>query len=367
MASHVGAGPAVCLEDGLQVLPAPRERLQGALDRPDDAAERDLAGQEGVHRLLVGRVQDRRAPPAGVGRASGQPDGRKAGLVERVELERPQVLEVGRRHSVAKPVGIAEGDRDRKAHVGAPELRLQGAVHELDQRVNRALRVDDHRDVLKGHAEQMVGLDELQTLVHHGRRVDGHLWAHRPARVVQRLLDGDLVEVKVGMSPERAAARGDDQPANAIQTLSPQALPDGAVLGVDGPDAAGAGSLHHQRARHHEDLFGRKRDFLLRFQRGHRRSQRPRSRDRDHHDVASRVGDHRDDARVEVGLTRLALDDVFGVPACGAPALREPGQSQPFGIAIDDVQRLLADGAGSAEDRDVEGSAHQWMSWNMDK
>src|SRR5207247_5473804 len=100
---------------------------------------------------------------------------------------------------------------EREADVRPAELRIEGAVDELDQRVDDALRMDAHGDPVERDAVEVMCLDHLEALVHQRGRVDGHLGAHRPAGMVQGLLYGHLVEVQVGMRPERAAAGGDDQ------------------------------------------------------------------------------------------------------------------------------------------------------------
>ena len=67
------------------------------------------------------------------------------------------------------------------------------AVGELDHRVDDRLRVHDHLDLVVGDAEQLVGLDHLEALVH--QRADesiGDLRAHRPRRMGQRLVDVDV-------------------------------------------------------------------------------------------------------------------------------------------------------------------------------
>ena len=70
---------------------------------------------------------------------------------------------------------------------GIDSWAIDRAVAELDHRVDDRLGVDDHVDGVIGDAEQLVGLDHLEALVHQGGGVDGDLRAHRPGRVDQRL------------------------------------------------------------------------------------------------------------------------------------------------------------------------------------
>src|SRR5207237_10081872 len=78
----IGPCPAVGLEDLIEGPATAWERAERALDHPDDAAERDIAGHERVHRLLVGRVQDRRVYAAVAGRLASQADAGQHALLQ---------------------------------------------------------------------------------------------------------------------------------------------------------------------------------------------------------------------------------------------------------------------------------------------
>src|SRR5438270_2936586 len=214
--------------------------------------------------------------------------------------------------------------------------------------------MDDDADGFQRDPEQVMGLDHLQALVHQGRRVDRDLGPHRPPRVVERLLHRHLVQVEVGMRPERAAARRDDQAPDVLALLAPQALPDGAVLTVDRPYAPGPGGLHDQRPGHDQDLFGGQRDLLAGLQRRHGGLQRTRAGDRDHDQVAASVPDHGLDLVVELGVAGLAAHEVLSLAIARMDAFGEAEELEPVGVAVDDVQRLPADGTGGAEDHDIE-------------
>ena len=100
------------------------------------------------------------------------------------------------------------------------------------------LRVHDDVDALVRRPEQVVGLDQLEALVHQRRRVDRDLAAHRPGRVLERLLDGDLLELGAAAAAERAAAGGQDEPLDGPGALAGEQLVQRRVLGVDGDDRA---------------------------------------------------------------------------------------------------------------------------------
>ena len=73
-----------------------------------------------------------------------------------------------------------------------------------------------------GIAEQVVGLDDLQALVHERRRVDRDLAAHVPRRVLQRVLDADVLELGARAPAEGAARRGQDELLDASPAARPR-------------------------------------------------------------------------------------------------------------------------------------------------
>src|SRR3989454_7989102 len=137
-------GPAVRLEDVRQGLASSWKGRQGTLDRTDDGGERDRSRKKGVDGLLVGSVEDCGTAPAGARSLPSQANAGEALLVQGVGLQGREIRKLSRRDGFRNTVGIAEGDRDREAHVRAPELGLQRAVDELDHRVDDALRVNRH-------------------------------------------------------------------------------------------------------------------------------------------------------------------------------------------------------------------------------
>ena len=99
-----------------------------------------------------------------------------------------------------------------------------------------------------GHAEQQVGLDQLQPLVDQRGRVERDHRAHVPGRMGQRLVDGDAGQLGAAPSAERAAGRGQHEPVHLVGPPAAQALGQRGVLGVDGHDLPGRGGRRHQRA-----------------------------------------------------------------------------------------------------------------------
>ena len=106
--------------------------------------------------------------------------------------------------------GSVEGVGDRHPHVRVAEMGQGRAVDEVDQRVDQRLRVDDDVDPLVRHPEQMVGLDQLEALVHQRRRVDRDLAAHLPGRMRERLLAGDRRRGRCGRGTGHPRRSGRD-------------------------------------------------------------------------------------------------------------------------------------------------------------
>ena len=82
--------------------------------------------------------------------------------------------------------------------------------------------------------EEAAGLDDLQSLVEHGRGVDGDALAHDPGGVLERLRGRDVVEVCERGVAEGAAGGGEPDLLDLVGCAAAQALVDGVVLGVDG-------------------------------------------------------------------------------------------------------------------------------------
>ena len=129
----------------------------------------------------------------------------------------------------------------------------------LDHRVHDRLRVDHHLDRVVGDPEELVGLDDLEALVHQGRGVDGDLGSHRPGRVGERLSHADRGQILSWTAPEGSTRRGEDQSSDVALVAGPQALVEGAVLRIDRDDLGAGGPsrpLHHRCAGDQRLLVG---------------------------------------------------------------------------------------------------------------
>ncbi len=143
------------------------------------------AAQEGVHGDLVGGVEHARRGAAGHARprAPGAGTGSVARRAARRSASRPRP---GRARAPARRRARGGAARRRSAPAcpgarGAPAPRRRKRAPGVDDR----LRVHDDVDPVVRRAEEVVGLDHLEALVHQRRRVDRDLAAHRPRRVLR--------------------------------------------------------------------------------------------------------------------------------------------------------------------------------------
>ena len=129
---------------------------------------------EVAHRHLVGGVEDGAAVASRLGGGARRRQTRDRQRGQRLKSRAPLG---GRRRRRRRwdALGVGERVLDREAHVGQPELRLVRAVDELHERVHDALGVDHGADSRVRESVQPFGLDDLERLVDEGRRVDGDL------------------------------------------------------------------------------------------------------------------------------------------------------------------------------------------------
>ena len=154
----------------------PGSSLQHLLADGGNVGEADLASEERGDRDFVGGVQDRAGAAARPQRLARDAQRREADLIRRFEGQLPDLAEIqtiGRRRDA---LGPAQRVGDRRAHVRAAELRQHRAVAIRDHAVDDRLRMHQDLDLLVRQPEQVVRLDQLEALVHHGRRIRPRSW-----------------------------------------------------------------------------------------------------------------------------------------------------------------------------------------------
>ena len=334
--------------------------VEDGLDHPAYIKESDSSGKEHLHRLLISSAQRRRprAPaPADFDRHLEQ---RIALGLPRLEGEAPSRDRIEPGYAlIIDPVRVEEGVLDRQDHVGRTYLSLHRAVVELDHRVDDALRVDYDLDLLPWNAEQMMGFNYLEGLVHKRRGVDGYLRPHLPCGVGQGLLGRDSRKVgQIGVA-EGAPGSRYDEPGYA-SVLAPEALPDRVRLAVHRQQrhAVLTGVAHDQVSGHYDGLLVGERDILARFHGGKCGAER---------DIADCGGHDHVDVRVDHHLIEPALHRptgengllLFGRPAAGEQPWPElfdlrlkrgqagvgcqPYDAEAFRKGADDLKSLGAD------------------------
>ncbi len=229
------------------------------------------------------------------------------------------------------------------------------------------LRVDDDGDALIRHAEEVMGLDRLEALVHQRRRVDRDPPAHRPGRVRERLLDADPGEI--GATAERPAGGGQDQALDRAGLRGPDQLEQRRVLGVDRkqPRPGCLGQRRGQLAADHQALLVGEGDVDPLAERDDGRPEPGRADHPVEDEVGAGAGDqllnpllaHKHAAvpgRARP-LCRGGIGECHGrhamLPRLLQHFLPARGGSQPDHLKLfrrgDDLQRLGADRAAAAE------------------
>src|SRR5205809_1503203 len=96
--------------------------------------------------------------------------------------------------------------------------------------------MNNDRNLVRWHIEQTAGLDDLETFVHQGCRINGDSVAHLPCGVIQRLLYRDIGKLGFWRMQERPARRGKPDTANFFHAPARKTLVDSVVLAVDGQE-----------------------------------------------------------------------------------------------------------------------------------
>ena len=272
-----------------------------------------------------------------------------------------------------RALGVVQRVGDRHAHVRVAEVGERGAVVQVHDGVDDRLRVHHHADALVGHAEEVMGLDQLEPLVHQRRRVDGDLAAHLPGRVGERLLAGHPLELLRAPAAEGPAAGREDEALDAPGALGADQLVEGRMLGVDRnhPRARGFGQRGDELTADHEALLVGEGQVDPLAEGRDRRPESGRPDERVEDEVAVRARDQLDEALGpgEHPASGPALGGVRGGRGIGK---RDPAHAMACRLleqqlearvgaeshdlelraALDHLERLRPDRAGAADDDD---------------
>ena len=194
-------------------------------------------------------------------------------VIRRCNAQLGQRGEVQLRHGAGQALGPGQRILDGNAHVGHTELRNDRMICKLHGGVDDALTLDDDLNLILGQTEQPRGLDQLQTLVHQGRRINRDFGAHIPVRVLERVGLRLGAQLLGGHAEKRAAGgRQQDLLQRFGAVLILQALENSAVLAVHGQqvDAVLFDSIGHKMAARDKAFFVGQRQIVAALNRSQR-------------------------------------------------------------------------------------------------
>ena len=129
-----------------------------------------------------------------------------------------------------------------------------------------------HQDMglFQREIEKHLGFDDLETFVHHRRRIDRDFRAHGPGWVGQCFRGSYVGEFFSGLVPEAPPGRGNPKGFDLILGNARKEFGNRDVLGVDGIELSFSLGKQSpdQVTPDHQGLFVRKGQNAIRFQRG---------------------------------------------------------------------------------------------------
>ena len=227
------------------------------------------------------------APPPERSASIARPSAGKRSRSARSKVNRPSAARSGAPNPGRDSVRIGQAVRNRSAHVRRRHAGDQRSVGKGDEPMHNRLGMHDDIEPVGWQAEQVVRLDQFESLVHQTRRIDRHLRPHHPVGVGERLLAGGGGNALGAPFPERSAGSGDGHHLDRARIARADRLKQGVVLGVhrqnDRPRAPRR--LHHHVAGADQRLLVGERDRAPGGDRGEGRPQSRRSDDRRNHEI----------------------------------------------------------------------------------
>src|SRR6266550_4496189 len=106
-------------------------------------------------------------------------------------------------------------------------------------------------NAIEHDVEELVCLDDFESLVHQGGTVNRDLCAHVPCWMRECIRNGDVLQLVACTAAERTAARGQDDAPHLGRTSAAQALVNRGMFRVDRHDltATGGTRLRDDRTR----------------------------------------------------------------------------------------------------------------------
>ena len=88
---------------------------------------------------------------------------------------------------------INEGILDWQLHIRKPELCNHRTIVIFHCGMHNTLRMHNNLNLIKGYVKQPLRFHHFQPLIDEGCRINCHLFAHRPVRMLQRILQRHLL------------------------------------------------------------------------------------------------------------------------------------------------------------------------------
>ena len=156
-----------------------------------------------------------------------------------------------------------------------------------DQAVHDRLRVHHDVEPVRRQAEQIMRLDQLQSLVHQTRRVDRHFRPHHPVGMGERFFARGRADALGAPFAERAAGSGYGHFLDRVRIARADRLEQGVVLGIHRQQRRPRATrrLHHRFAGADQRLLVGERDRAPGRDRGEGRSQPRGADDRRNHQI----------------------------------------------------------------------------------
>ena len=155
---------------------------------------------------------------------------------------------------------IGQRQLNGDSHVRNSQLRHHSAIVEFHQRMDNALPMHHHGNLLRRHPVQPHGLDKFQALIQHGSTVDGDFLSHLPVGMLQSIRFFRRFQFLTGQSVEGTAGRGENQPFDLSPILTAhKTLEYGGMFAVDRNDLCAV-----QIRFRHDQFTGADQSLLVR-------------------------------------------------------------------------------------------------------
>jgi hypothetical protein len=224
------------------------------IDSFGDGGEGDFFGQKGLDEDLVGGVGHRRRRPTFSSCLHHRPKRRVT--IAREFLEVQSKGGQAQRDRWAQPLRVAQGGTDGNSHVRGGQLGKDRAIPKLQQGMHDGLRVKKDTNPLPRHPKKVMGLDDLEGLVHQSRGIHSDPRPHLPGGMAQGFLWSDRGKRSWVALAKRATGGSDPDPLHFFPFHPGEKLPKSGMFGVHRDDLVRkTPGSHYQLSAYYQGLF----------------------------------------------------------------------------------------------------------------